>query len=185
MSQGENFFEKALVNGNLAYDGSAEPHINGHDAGTAAGANDWDGNDGLSEADEGGDAGWGLDDEAIPAPEDHIINGAAVGVEPESGDGISAVPGITEEDLWSRNSPYASDHIAAGSFETAMQVCCDPPGYFPGSLDCFAVAIEQAIWRCQLRAPQTTLPCRIPLSTCLRVAQPLSSTAISSLTTRP
>jgi coatomer protein complex subunit alpha (xenin) len=124
ISQGENFFEKALVNGKLAYDGSVEPHVNGHDAGLAAGVNDWDGEDGLPEADESGDAGWGLDDEAIPAPEDHIINGAAAGVELESGDGISAVPGISEEDLWSRNSPYASDHIAAGSFETAMQVCC-------------------------------------------------------------
>ena len=183
MIQGENFFEKALVNGNLAYDGSAEPHVNGHDASIAAGANDWDGKDGLSEVDEGGDAGWGLDDEAIPAPEDHIINGAAVGVELESGDGISAVPGITEEDLWSRNSPYASDHIAAGSFETAMQVCCDHLAIFLGVLTVL-VAIEQAIWRCQLRAPQTALPCRIPLSTCLRVTQPLSATAVSTLTTR-
>lgn len=137
ISQAENFFEKALANGNLAYDGSAEPRVNGHDAGVAASVNDWIGGDGLPEDDEGGDAGWGLDDEAIPAPEDHIINSAAVGVELESSDGISAVPGISEEDLWSRNSPYASDHIAAGSFETAMQVCCDPSA--PSiSLDYFA-----------------------------------------------
>jgi coatomer subunit alpha len=133
ISQGENFFEKALVNGNLVYEGSAETHVNGHD--TGAGANDWDGEDGLHGDDEAGDAGWGLDDEAIPAPEDHIINGAAVRAEPESGDGISAVPGFSEEDLWSRNSPYASDHIAAGSFETAMQVCHCYPHSFHGFFD--------------------------------------------------
>lgn len=120
ISQSENFFDKAMANGGLTYEGSAEPQTNGHDAGVAA-ANEWDGSDGLPD-DDGGDAGWGLDDEAIPAPEDHILNGLALGAEPESGDGISGVPGISEDDLWSRNSPYASDHIAAGSFETAMQV---------------------------------------------------------------
>lgn len=30
--------------------------------------------------------------------------------------------GIKETDLWIRNSPLAADHIAAGSFESAMQV---------------------------------------------------------------
>ena len=31
-------------------------------------------------------------------------------------------PGSSEADLWSRNSPLAADHIAGGSFESAMQL---------------------------------------------------------------
>lgn len=33
-----------------------------------------------------------------------------------------AGPGSSEADLWSRNSPLAADHVAAGSFDTAMQL---------------------------------------------------------------
>ena len=33
-----------------------------------------------------------------------------------------AGPGSSEADQWSRNSPLAADHVAAGSFETAMQL---------------------------------------------------------------
>ena len=36
--------------------------------------------------------------------------------------GAGATPGVNEKDLWVRNSPLAADHVAAGSFETAMQV---------------------------------------------------------------
>jgi coatomer protein complex subunit alpha (xenin) len=31
-------------------------------------------------------------------------------------------PGSSEADMWSRNSPLAADHVAAGSFDTAMQL---------------------------------------------------------------
>lgn len=120
LSQGQNFFEKALVNGSLAYEAGTESHANGHDAGVANGG-DWDEEGDLPD-EEGGEAGWGLDDEAIPAPEDHILNANGAPIVEEDSDPLSAVPGIREEDLWSRNSPYAADHIAAGSFETAMQV---------------------------------------------------------------
>lgn len=34
--------------------------------------------------------------------------------------GGAIVPGISESELWVRNSPLAADHVAAGSFETAM-----------------------------------------------------------------
>ncbi|KAJ9611127.1 hypothetical protein H2200_004310 [Cladophialophora chaetospira] len=33
-----------------------------------------------------------------------------------------AGPGSSEADLWSRNSPLAADHVAAGSFDSAMQL---------------------------------------------------------------
>ena len=36
--------------------------------------------------------------------------------------GAGANPGISETELWTRNSPFAGDHVAAGSFDTAMQV---------------------------------------------------------------
>jgi len=36
--------------------------------------------------------------------------------------GAGATPGVTEPELWVRNSPFAADHVAAGSFDSAMQV---------------------------------------------------------------
>lgn len=35
---------------------------------------------------------------------------------------VEAGAGATEADLWARNSPLAADHVAAGSFDTAMQL---------------------------------------------------------------
>lgn len=43
-------------------------------------------------------------------------------VEEEADLGAGATPEVSETELWTRNSPFAADHIAAGSFETAMQV---------------------------------------------------------------
>jgi coatomer protein complex subunit alpha (xenin) len=34
----------------------------------------------------------------------------------------AAGPGSSEADIWSRNSPLAADHVAAGSFDSAMQL---------------------------------------------------------------
>jgi coatomer protein complex subunit alpha (xenin) len=34
----------------------------------------------------------------------------------------AAGPGSSEADMWARNSPLAADHVAAGSFESAMQL---------------------------------------------------------------
>jgi coatomer subunit alpha len=36
--------------------------------------------------------------------------------------GAGATSGVSESDLWIRNSPFAGDHVAAGSSDTAMQV---------------------------------------------------------------
>lgn len=56
--------------------------------------------------------GWGLDE---PESEQQAE-------EEEEDVGASAVEGVSELDLWVRNSPFAADHVAAGSFESAMQV---------------------------------------------------------------
>jgi coatomer protein complex subunit alpha (xenin) len=37
-------------------------------------------------------------------------------------EGADAGAGSSEADFWARNSPLAADHVAAGSFETAMQL---------------------------------------------------------------
>jgi coatomer subunit alpha len=38
-----------------------------------------------------------------------------------------ASPGLSESQVWVQNSPLAADHVAAGSFDTAMQVSLSPP----------------------------------------------------------
>ena len=103
----------------------------------------------LGEVVAAGDTGpTDLTDEEIPAIDEK--NGVAVAEEEDTGDGwdmgddivldpagadsdfvnvdnpdtLSATtgPGSSEADLWSRNSPLAADHVAAGSFDSAMQL---------------------------------------------------------------
>ncbi|KAK7440947.1 hypothetical protein VKT23_016723 [Stygiomarasmius scandens] len=42
--------------------------------------------------------------------------------QPEEELGAGATPGPDERDLWVRNSPLATDHVAAGSCKSAMQL---------------------------------------------------------------
>ena len=116
---GENYFEKALANGVLEGD---EPHVNGID-GVAAGSSaldDWAKDEEVQEVIPPEEGGWDLDadDEEEEEEEDE-------GPEPEEELGAGATPGASETALWVRNSPFAGDHVAAGSFETAMQVSID------------------------------------------------------------
>lgn len=64
------------------------------------------------EEDEEDAAGWDMGDEINVEDDNDFVN-----VE-------SADTGIvsSEADLWARNSPLAADHVAAGSFDTAMQL---------------------------------------------------------------
>ncbi|GAA5989503.1 hypothetical protein JCM10908_000505 [Rhodotorula pacifica] len=50
--------------------------------------------------------------------EDGVDGGAGVGAEDDLAGPVQL--GIPESELWVRNSPLAADHVAAGSFETAM-----------------------------------------------------------------
>lgn len=123
MSTGESFFERALANGGLE-NGPDVPYMNGHDiAGGAASSalDEWareeEAHDNLEvEEDE-----WGLDTggEEVTSPSAHEEHEA----EAEVDLGAGANPGLSEAEHWARNSPYAGDHVAAGSFDTAMQVC--------------------------------------------------------------
>ncbi|OJD25459.1 hypothetical protein ACJ73_03169 [Blastomyces percursus] len=64
------------------------------------------------EHDEEDAAGWDMGDEINVEDVDGFVN-----VESATGGA-----GTTEADVWARNSPLAADHVAAGSFETAMQL---------------------------------------------------------------
>jgi coatomer protein complex subunit alpha (xenin) len=112
---GENYFEKALANGALE---GGETYVNGID-GTAAGSSaldDWAKDEEVQEDIPPEEGGWDLDADAEEAEEEEEEP------EPEVELGAGATPGVSETALWVRNSPFAGDHVAAGSFETAIQV---------------------------------------------------------------
>jgi len=67
--------------------------------------------------DADGDGGWDMD--ADLAAELHAETGAIVAE--DSGLTIP-VAGQSEAEIWCQNSPLAADHVAAGAFESAMQV---------------------------------------------------------------
>ncbi|KAF9204235.1 hypothetical protein BGZ49_005548 [Haplosporangium sp. Z 27] len=72
------------------------------------------GNDAL---DIDGDGGWDLD--ADLAAELHAETGAIVAED----NGLTIpVAGQSEAEIWCQNSPLAADHVAAGAFESAMQL---------------------------------------------------------------
>jgi len=114
LSTSESFFEKALVNGHVEGE-----YVNGVDDETA-GADDWMREDKAAEEEdvEEDAAGWDLDTEEIEAQID--VGEEVAEIDGETGAG--AAPGVSESEMWVRNSPFAADHIAAGSFESAMQV---------------------------------------------------------------
>ncbi|KAI1483751.1 Coatomer, alpha subunit [Daldinia eschscholtzii] len=111
----QSFFEKALA--------SQLEGITLEDEPTAAGnslldeAVDEDAaakrNVGLEAEDDEDAAGWDMGDDIVPEADSDFVN-------VESTDAGGA--GSSEADLWARNSPLAADHIAAGSFESAMNL---------------------------------------------------------------
>ena len=112
---GENYFEKALANGALE---GGEPYVNGID-GAAAGSSaldDWAKDEEVQEDIPPEEGGWDLDADAEEEEDEEED------AEPEEELGAGATPGVSETALWVRNSPFAGDHVAAGSFETAIQV---------------------------------------------------------------
>jgi len=70
-------------------------------------------NGGLLGEDDEDVAGWDMGEDVIPEVEGDFVN-------VESADAGGA--GGSEADLWARNSPLAADHVAGGSFESAMQL---------------------------------------------------------------
>lgn len=111
-----SFFEKALLGQVEGLSLEDEPAANSN----GFGFEDADEENGIAkqnvnliDADDEEDAGgWDMGDDVIPEVESEFVNVEG----PEAGIGSS------EADLWARNSPLAADHVAAGSFETAMQI---------------------------------------------------------------
>lgn len=121
VSTGESFFDRALANGNL--DGGDVPYVNGYDAaGAAASAalDNWAREEEAHDEPDPEEGGWELDAGVEDAQPDGDKDEEFVDAETELGAG--AAPGVSENELWTRNSPFAADHVAGGSFDSAMQV---------------------------------------------------------------
>ena len=111
-----SFFEKALLGQveGLSLEDEPTSGANGFGLEEAGEDDAAKRNGALADADEDEDAaGWDLGDDIVPEVEEGFVN-------VESADAGGA--GISEADLWARNSPLAVDHVAGGSFETAMQL---------------------------------------------------------------
>ena len=69
---------------------------------------------GILEADEDVEdaAGWDMGDDVPEEPEADFVHV----------DSAEAGAGSSEADMWSRTSPIAADHVAGGSYESAMQL---------------------------------------------------------------
>ena len=120
VSAGENFFDRALADGKL--EGSVEPaYVNGDVAGaTASSALDaWAREEEVHDEIDPAEEGWELD---ADGGDFHSEHGDGEAIEEDEELGAGATPGVNETELWVRNSPLAVDHVAAGSFESAMQV---------------------------------------------------------------
>jgi coatomer subunit alpha len=118
---GESFFDRALANGKL--ETGVEPHANGDVGAASVALDDWakDEEQDLA-ADEDG---WDLDaggDARADEEEPEVVE-----VEEAEELGAGSAPGVDETEIWTRNSPFAGDHVSAGSFETALQVSLTVP----------------------------------------------------------
>ncbi|KAJ7064892.1 coatomer subunit alpha-2 [Mycena amicta] len=121
VSTGQNFFDRALANGSLET-GIEPAYVNGDAVAGASSALDaWAKDEEIQDDIDPEEGGWELDADA----------GEYQGAEPEEDtaeDGVEdedlpgSTPGVSETEHWVRNSPLAPDHVAAGSFETAMQL---------------------------------------------------------------
>ena len=109
----QSFFEKALL-GQMEEGAAMEDEAvatNGFGDETAADASK---GDMLVDAGDDDDAtGWNMEGDMVPEIEGSFVNAETA----EAGGAVSS-----EADLWARNSPLAVDHIAGGSFESAMQL---------------------------------------------------------------
>lgn len=111
----QSFFEKALLGQVEGLSLEDEPSAAANGLGEEAGGDDdANRNGGLGDAEEDEDAaGWDLGEDIVPEVEEGFVN-----VENAEAGGA----GSSEAELWARNSPLAVDHVAGGSFETAMQL---------------------------------------------------------------
>lgn len=145
-SSGTSVFEKALMGEELDADELA-PATNGYGDEDLIETEDAARDGGFEDAEEDEDAaGWDMGGDDDIEVEDDFVNVESV----EAGAGSS------EADLWTRNSPIAADHVAGGSFESAMQLLNRQVG---------AVNFKPIEWRFQeiYQASRTFLPASVGL----------------------
>lgn len=157
----------------------------GGDAGDR-GLDEWAGEDGTATdraaAEEAEDA-WDLapDAEAEAAVHEDIV--------PEEDDvdvngGGPLVAGIPESELWVRNSPLAADHVAAGSFETAMGLLNRQVGAVEfRPLKSLFLSVYQSS-RMYLPSAPSLPPLEIPLRRNIEHAEPRSVLPVATLSLR-
>jgi coatomer protein complex subunit alpha (xenin) len=123
ISTGESFFDQALASGR--FEGGVPPSHENGDAGPGAAhsaLDAWAKEEEVQDIDPE-EGGWELD---ADGGEFHsAVDGedAVATEEVDEDSGAGATPGPSETELWIRNNPLSVDHVAAGSFESAMQVC--------------------------------------------------------------
>lgn len=110
-----SFFEKALlgqVEGlSLEDEPAASNGFGLDDAGEDNGEAKKNGNR-MDVDDDEDAAGWDMGDDIVPEVESDFV----------TVDSAETGAGSSEAELWARNSPIAADHVAGGSFDTAMQL---------------------------------------------------------------
>ncbi|KAK0552131.1 hypothetical protein OC846_001802 [Tilletia horrida] len=128
----ENYFDKALlanVEGDTIFKDNA---IKGDRKITST--DDWLDGDAFADAEDGdvfdtdvapgaevADEAWDLGGDDAGLPEEELLPEDTAVVAPLAEAAADSMePGSSETEHWLRNSPIAADHVAAGSFETAM-----------------------------------------------------------------
>jgi coatomer protein complex subunit alpha (xenin) len=110
----QSFFEKALLGQveGLSLEDEPGTTSNGFGFEETGEGDGIKGSGNLIEDEDEDAAGWDMGDDIVPEVESDFVNV----------DSAEAGAGSSEADLWARNSPIAADHVAGGSFETAMQL---------------------------------------------------------------
>lgn len=110
----QSYFESALLGQVEGLSLEDEPSAaNGVDAEHAAKDEPAENLIAIAGEDDDDAAGWDMGDDDVPEIENDFVN-----VDSAEAGGA----GSCEADAWARNSPLAVDHIAGGSFESAMQL---------------------------------------------------------------
>ncbi|KAI9816560.1 MAG: hypothetical protein M1827_001692 [Pycnora praestabilis] len=108
-----SFFEKALLGQVEGLEDEGTPAANGHDMDETVEEDSAAKQNGhLGDEDEEDAAGWDMGDDINIEAENDFVNV----------DSTQVGTGGSEAEIWTRNSPITADHVAAGSFETAMQL---------------------------------------------------------------
>ncbi|KAI8979742.1 coatomer protein alpha subunit [Mycotypha africana] len=90
--------------------GSAKPAVEDDLLGTAP--------DEFNNEDDNGEGGWDDDDDIKAELDAEMGNVAAK----ETAEFVAPTEGVNEDTVWAQKSSQAADHIAAGAFESAMQI---------------------------------------------------------------